>query len=120
MSQKLHALLAFLSIASIAFAQPDRWQQKVKYTMDINMDVTNRNHIVGNARFLRALGYFDLVRNFGDVPLLLRPIASAGDSLLFPSRAPAAEVYKTIIEDLQFAEANCLAENKIPGPPNST
>ena len=61
------------------------------------------------------LGYFDLVRNFGDVPLLLRPIASAGDSLLFPTRAPASEVYKTIIEDLIFAEANCLAENKIPG-----
>jgi hypothetical protein len=86
----------------------------IKFVPDINMDVTQRNHIVGNARFLRALGYFDLVRNFGDVPLLLRPIASTGDSLLFPSRAPAAEVYKTIIEDLQFAEANCLAENKIP------
>src|SRR6201985_4029996 len=22
------------------FAQPDRWQQRVKYTMDVNMDVT--------------------------------------------------------------------------------
>ncbi|WP_205512795.1 RagB/SusD family nutrient uptake outer membrane protein [Longitalea arenae] len=87
----------------------------IKNVPGINMDVTNRNHIVGNARFLRALGYFDLVRNFGDVPLLLRPIETAGDSLLFPSRTPAPEVYKAIIEDLQFAEANCLPENRIPG-----
>ncbi|THU40301.1 RagB/SusD family nutrient uptake outer membrane protein [Niastella caeni] len=92
----------------------NRANDVIKYVPGINMDVTNRNHIVGNARFLRALGYFDLVRNFGDVPLVLRPIETAGDSLLFPSRAPAAEVYKTIIEDLTFAEANCLAENKIP------
>ncbi len=99
---------------SRSYLMISRANDVIKYVPDINMDVTNRNHIVGNARFLRALGYFDLVRNFGDVPLLLRPIASAGDSLLFPSRAPAAEVYKTIIEDLQFAEANCLAENKIP------
>jgi hypothetical protein len=85
----------------------------IKYVPDINMDVTTRNHIVGNARFLRALGYFDLVRNFGDVPLLLRPIATATDSLLFPSRTPAADVYKTIIEDLQYAEANCLTNTQI-------
>src|ERR1700712_4958029 len=33
------ALVSGLSL----FAQPDRWQQRVKYTMDINMDVsTNR------------------------------------------------------------------------------
>lgn len=86
----------------------------IKYVPDIAMDVTNRNHIVGNARFLRALGYFDLVRNFGDVPLILRPIEVFNDSLMFPSRAPAADVYKVIIEDLKFAEANCLVETKIP------
>lgn len=85
----------------------------IKYVPNINMDVTQRNNIVGNARFLRALCYFDLVRSYGDVPLILRPIESAGDSLLFPSRAAAADVYKAIIEDLQYAEANCLLETKI-------
>ena len=81
---------------------------------NINMDTTARNNILGNARFLRAMAYFDLVRNFGDVPLVLRPITTAEDTLLFPSRTPAADIYKTIIDDLKFAEANCLAENKIP------
>jgi hypothetical protein len=99
---------------SRSYLMISRANDVIKYVPDINMDVTNRNHIVGNARFLRALGYFDLVRNFGDVPLLLRPIVNKDDTLLFPSRAPAAEVYKSIIEDLKYAEANCLVENKIP------
>jgi starch-binding outer membrane protein, SusD/RagB family len=85
----------------------------IQYVPAINMDVALRNHIVGDARFLRALCYFDLVRNWGDVPLLLRPIMSSTDTLLFPSRASAADVYKAIIDDLKFAEANCFAESKI-------
>jgi starch-binding outer membrane protein, SusD/RagB family len=98
---------------SRSYLMISRANDVIKYVPDINMDVTIRNHIVGNARFLRALGYFDLVRNFGDVPLLLRPIVNKDDTLLFPMRAPAAEVYKVIIEDLKFAETNCLAESKI-------
>jgi len=92
----------------------NRANDVIKNVPNINMDVTQRNHIVGNARFLRGLCYFDLVRNFGDVPLILRPIVSSSDSLLFPSRTPAADVYKAIIDDLKYAEANCLAESKIP------
>lgn len=37
----LPVLFSFFFVSS--FAQPDRWQQRVKYTMDVNMDViTNR------------------------------------------------------------------------------
>jgi hypothetical protein len=91
----------------------NRANDVIQYVPDINMDVTSRNNIVGNARFLRGLAYFDLVRNFGDVPLMLRPIINKDDTLLFPSKSSAAEVYKVIIDDLKYAEANCLAENKI-------
>src|SRR5688572_1668272 len=49
MFKKLPVLLAILCSASIAFAQPDRWQQKVKYTMDINMDVTT-NRFTGKQK----------------------------------------------------------------------
>lgn len=31
--------------------------------------VTNKEHYIGEAKFLRALAYFDLVRIFGDVPM---------------------------------------------------
>jgi hypothetical protein len=96
-----------------SYSMINRANDVIKYVPNISMDVTMRNHIVGNARFLRALGYFDLVRNFGDVPLLLNPITSAGDTSLFPSRTPAPEVYNAIIEDLKFAEVNCLTETRI-------
>ncbi len=79
----------------------------------INMDVPTRNNIVGNAYFLRAMAYFDLVRSFGDVPLLLHPITSPGDSSLFPKRTASATVYQQVISDLKYAEANCLSEPKI-------
>ena len=79
----------------------------------INMDVPTRNNIVGNAYFLRAMAYFDLVRSFGDVPLLLHPITSPGDSSLFPKRTASATVYQQVISDLKYAEANCLSESKI-------
>src|SRR5882757_3015746 len=60
----------------------------------ITMDVPTRNNIVGNAYFLRGMAYFDLVRSFGDVPLILKPITSPGDSSLFPTRIAAATVYQ--------------------------
>ncbi|MBS1661102.1 MAG: RagB/SusD family nutrient uptake outer membrane protein [Bacteroidetes bacterium] len=79
----------------------------------ISMDVTQRNNIVGNAYFLRAMAYFDLVRSFGDVPLITHPIASPGDSSLFPNRTAAAAIYQQVISDLKYAEANCLSESAI-------
>ena len=79
----------------------------------ITMDVPTRNNIVGNAYFLRGMAYFDLVRSFGDVPLILKPITSPGDSSLFPTRIAAATVYQQVISDLKYAEANCFSEDKI-------
>jgi hypothetical protein len=80
---------------------------------DIDMDDAKRNNLLGNARFLRGMAYFDLVRGFGDVPLLLTTIKGPQDDMK-PGRAPIADVYAQIIADLIFAEANCLAEDKIP------
>jgi starch-binding outer membrane protein, SusD/RagB family len=85
----------------------------IAHVPSINMDVASRSNIVGNAYFLRGMAYFDLVRSFGDVPLLLHPITSPSDSSLFPSRTPAATVYQQVISDLKYAEANCFLETKI-------
>jgi len=59
------------------------------------------------------MAYFDLVRSFGDVPLLTKPVTSTTDPNLKPSRAASSEVYNQVISDLKFAEANCLTEDKI-------
>ncbi|HEY4151609.1 MAG TPA: RagB/SusD family nutrient uptake outer membrane protein [Chitinophagaceae bacterium] len=85
----------------------------IAHVPSIVMDVPTRNNIVGNAYFLRGMAYFDLVRSFGDVPLILSPITSPSDSSLFPKRAAAANVYLQAISDLKYAEANCFAESAI-------
>ena len=69
----------------------------------INMDETMKNRLIGEAKFLRALYYFNLVRFFGDVPLLLK-LESIDDA--FGARTPKEEVYDQIIDDLLFAENN--------------
>jgi hypothetical protein len=65
------------------------------------MDETLRDRIVGEARFLRAHAYFDLVRWFGDVPLLEQEVTSLEN--LNVARSPAAEVYALIESDLGMA-----------------
>jgi starch-binding outer membrane protein, SusD/RagB family len=66
------------------------------------MDTALRDRIVAEARFLRALHYFNLVRLFGDVPLRLEYVTRLEEALPRP-RTPAAEVYAAIIADLEFA-----------------
>jgi hypothetical protein len=63
-----------------------------------------RPRIEGEARFLRALMYFDLVRLFEKVPLLTVPTTEN-----VPQAAPA-DTYKQIVEDLKFAAANIPAD----------
>jgi starch-binding outer membrane protein, SusD/RagB family len=55
-------------------------------------------------RFARALAYFDLVRYFGDVPLVLK-VLNFAEAKQTP-RSPVAEVYTTIVDDLKFAVDN--------------
>jgi starch-binding outer membrane protein, SusD/RagB family len=79
----------------------NRANDVIEHVPGIAMDVATRNDIVGNARFLRALGYFELIRSFGDVPLLLTPTTAT--SSLFPPKTPVASIYPQIISDLQYA-----------------
>lgn len=68
----------------------------------------------GEALFLRALYYFNLVRQFGGVPLVLKPITS--QEAVGIKRSAEAEVYESIISDLkeaatQFSNAKDVEEN---------
>jgi hypothetical protein len=59
----------------------------------------------GEAKFIRAHMLFNLVRLWGDVPLITERIAY-NDEAKF-KRVPAADVYVQIISDLQDASDNC-------------
>lgn len=68
---------------------------------DISMDATLSNRYIGEARFLRGLFYFDLVRAWGGVPEV-----TSSNPQLHLERSSPEEIYSLIISDLQFAEAN--------------
>ncbi len=68
---------------------------------EINMDENLKNRLVGEAKFLRALYYFNLVRFYGEVPIILN-LESVEDALV--PRSPVDDVYQQIIQDLQDAE----------------
>jgi starch-binding outer membrane protein, SusD/RagB family len=67
----------------------------------IDMDVMKRDHLVSEARFIRAMMYFEGVRFFGDLPLILHETLDLADA--FAARAPKSEVYAAIIQDLEWA-----------------
>jgi len=64
-----------------------------------------RNATEAETRFLRAYLYFDMVRLWGNIPLLTEPSKEN-----IPQSNPD-EVYKVIAADLKFAAANLPAQN---------
>jgi len=69
----------------------------------IQMDTALRARLVRESKFVRALLYFNLVRLYGDVPLVLHNPTSIDVSQLTVGRTPSAQVYTQIITDLQDA-----------------
>lgn len=73
------------------------------------IDEDLKNQLTGEVLFLRGYLYFNLVRMYGGVPLVLRVPKDADDANsdpAFQTRASVAAVYDSIIIDLQFAVDN--------------
>lgn len=66
-------------------------------------EIPNKSHYIAEARFLRALCYFDLVRIFGPVPVPTN-VLSTEEAYQTP-RATIDDVFNIIIEDLKAAES---------------
>jgi starch-binding outer membrane protein, SusD/RagB family len=64
----------------------------------IDMDEKRKASLIGEAQFLRAFSYFDLVRIYGDVPIVKEVATIATD--LMVRREPIAKVYEFIESDL--------------------
>ena len=73
----------------------------------IKMDSTIKNRLLGEARFLRAFYYYNLVRIFGKIPLITTPLELKSPDL-YPTQASEADVYNLIVQDLTFAESSGL------------
>lgn len=68
------------------------------------------------ARFLRAIAYFSIVRRWGGVPLRTDENIAQWDL----EKSSEKEVYDFIVRDLEFAIDNCLDESRLIGTPNKT
>lgn len=75
---------------------------------NVTMDEALKARYTGEVKFIRALLYFNLVRMFGDVPLILKETADVSDGYSY-GRNPVNEVYSQIITDLIAAEKSLPA-----------
>ena len=68
------------------------------------MDENLRNRLIGEARFIRGLLYFDLGRFFGEVPII-----TSDTRILYELNVECSsvqKVYKRLIDDFLFASIN--------------
>src|SRR5699024_5532362 len=79
----------------------NRTNSILAYVPEIQMEEAAKNQILGEAYFLRALHYFNLVRLFGDIPLRTKPITVQDEA--FIGKSSMEEVYTLIIDDLESA-----------------
>lgn len=79
----------------------------------IDFSADSKNNLKGQALFLRAFAYFDLVRLFGRVPLHLVPVTGRNDAAL--PLATTEELYAQIEKDA--TEASKLLLNKAKQEP---
>jgi starch-binding outer membrane protein, SusD/RagB family len=84
------ANLVIQNIGKVEFANPDR-----------------RASLEAEARFWRAWHYFNLVRLYGDVPIIEVIVTTLEEAFQFVNRRPVAEVYeRMILPDIAFAVEN--------------
>ena len=110
------------SIISLTDEQWNRFYQAInlanivlKYVPEIPMDEIEKTALLAEAKFLRAVSYFALVRSWGGVPIRTEPTESF-DGLDAP-RASAAEVYDVVVEDLKEAAEGLPEVQGVDGKP---
>ena len=69
-----------------------------------NIEFSGKDKILAEAKFLRAFYYFELVKFFGDVPLIIDARIGAQEATEI-ARSPVSEVYAQIEQDLLDASS---------------
>lgn len=90
------------------YTMVSRANYAIRYIPDVYVDdnATGRQ-LLGQARALRALAYFYLVRVWGDVPFITEPYTSIEQDI-FISRTDKETVLDLVEEDLEYAAENCV------------
>lgn len=77
----------------------------------IDMDPIKRDHLVSEARFIRALMYFEAVRLFGEVPLLLHETSSIKEASI--PRSKVSAIYDAIVDDLKYSSLHLSSNYRV-------
>lgn len=70
-----------------------------------------KDEIAGEARFVRAVMYFHLVREFGDLPLRIG--LTDAYSASFCPRSPYYKIYEQIVDDFEFAQVHMRTPERV-------
>lgn len=70
---------------------------------NVDMDPGLQARYIGEAKFLRALAYFDLVRGWGGVPVYTEVPSDPEEAAQVKPRASKEQVYELIVSDLEDA-----------------
>src|SRR5690606_25448242 len=101
------------------------WQETYKALYSVNivldkiqqadLDTAYKTGVTAEMRFLRCLYYFDMVQLWGELPIVTKPLTVAESYQTL--RAPVAEVYQQIVQDLRYAAGHLplAAEVSAPG-----
>jgi hypothetical protein len=92
---------------------------QIEACADPALSSARKAQILGEARFMRAFTYFDMVRLFGKLPIILKPAdLTNSESLIkstFVPQSSVDSVYDAILQDLWYAKDNVQNDNI---PPN--
>lgn len=79
----------------------------LKHITTVPMDAALKTRYIAEAKLLRAYFYFDLVRFFKNVPIILEPVDPS--AIYTIAQSPPADTYKQIIQDIKDATPNLPA-----------
>jgi len=97
------ALVRFNSLWNSRYGTVNLCNQVLKNVPEIEMDESAKNQILGEARFIRALTYFELTRLFGEVVVY---DGLPTDNVYDIPKSSVEDVYAFILGDLKFGFEN--------------
>lgn len=77
----------------------------VENIQSLDLTEQRKQEILGEAAFIRAFHYFQMVNIWGEVPLIIHKVNSTEPSVVLQPKSSVLDVYNSIINDLKFALA---------------
>src|ERR1700730_15505047 len=102
LSEQWKSLYRMIYRANVVIDRAELWQPT------LSTEKLNKIQYIGEAKFLRSYAYFNLVNNWGRVPLHTSYQETTKNQ--FPSRASVADIWAFIEQDLKDAEASLPVE----------